>query len=41
MLYPTIQVQNFFKNPDEIVEYSKQLKFDYDSEGRWPGKRSD
>ena len=40
MLYPTIQTQNFFKNPDEIVEYSKTLPYAYDSEGRWPGKRS-
>jgi hypothetical protein len=40
MLYPTVQVQNFFKNPDEIVKYSKTLPYAYDSEGRWPGLRT-
>ena len=39
-MYPSIIVDNFFPNPDEIVEYSKQLEYAPDPEGRWPGVRS-
>ena len=39
MIYPTFCVDNFLENPDEIVEYSKKLKFIKNPDGRWPGAR--
>jgi len=41
MIWPTIIVDNFFDEPEKIVEYSKTLKFKPDSEGKWPGVRSE
>lgn len=39
-MYPSIIVDNFFPDPDRIVELSKQLQYAPDPEGRWPGVRS-
>lgn len=43
--YPTIVVENFFKNPDEIVEYSKKLNFinskDWHTKVNWIGSRTE
>lgn len=41
MLFPSICVENFFKNPRDIVNFSKKLNFTKDPLGRWPGTRSD
>ena len=40
MIYPYACVDNFFINPDSVVEYSKKLNY-INSDGRWPGKRSE
>lgn len=39
-MFPSIIVDNFFPDPDGIVEYSKQFEYSPDPEGRWPGVRS-
>jgi len=41
MIWPTIIVDNFFDNPNKVIEYSKKLKFLKDEKGDWPGKRTD
>lgn len=41
MIYPTIVVDNFFKNPEKIVELSSTLPYHKDPNGRWPGVRSE
>lgn len=40
MLFPTIVADNFFSNPNEIVTFSKTLKYVKDKNGTWPGERS-
>ena len=40
MIWPTIIVDNFFDEPDKIIEYSKTLKFEPDPDGKWPGVRT-
>ena len=40
MLIPTLVHDNFFRNPEEVVNYAKQLDYLPDNEGRWPGERS-
>ena len=45
MKYPTIVVDNFFDNPNEIVEYSKTLDY-YKADptiphSKWQGKRTE
>jgi len=40
MLFPTTVVDNYFNDPDRIVEYSKKLEWGFDPEGKWPGQRS-
>ena len=40
MNYPFICVDNFYENPDEIVDYAKSLTYHPDPEGHWPGKRT-
>ena len=39
-MYPVVVQDNFFPDPDAIVEYSQQLEYLTDPNGRWPGKRS-
>jgi len=41
MLWPTIILDNFFDNPEKIVEFANSLEFKKDLEGRYPGKRTD
>jgi|TARA_R100000656_G_C3929261_1_gene124475 hypothetical protein len=41
MLFPTYVVDNFFEDPDEVINLASTLKYKSDPEGRWPGKRSD
>ena len=36
-----IFVDNFFKNPDKIVEFANKLEYSPDKIGKWPGVRSD
>tara|TARA_R100000935_G_scaffold54214_1_gene82793 strand:+ start:865 stop:1521 length:657 start_codon:yes stop_codon:yes gene_type:complete len=40
MKWPTMCVDNFFDNVDEIIQASTKLKFYVDEDGRWPGKRT-
>jgi len=40
MLIPTIILDNFFKYPEKIVEFSKNLLYEECPDGAWPGKRS-
>ena len=40
MLIPTLIHDNFFRNYEEVINYSKQIKFFNDEKGAWPGKRS-
>lgn len=40
MLIPTLVYDNFFRNPDEVINYAEQLEYFSNEEGRWPGKRS-
>tara|TARA_R100000084_G_C4637063_1_gene141551 strand:- start:270 stop:974 length:705 start_codon:yes stop_codon:yes gene_type:complete len=39
--YPLTCVDNFFDNPASIVNYANSLSYTYDTEGRWPGYRSE
>jgi hypothetical protein len=40
MIWPTIIVDNFFDEPNKVVEYSKKLNFKKNPEGIWPGERT-
>ena len=37
--FPVV-VDNFFDDPEALVDYAKSLPMESDPEGRWPGKRS-
>ena len=39
MTYPLTIIDNFFEDPDQIVENAKKLKT-YNSPGNWPGSRT-
>ena len=39
MIYPTTIVDNFFDDPDKIVEYSKKLNYKKDPNNDWPVDR--
>ena len=40
-MYPTVTViDNFFKDPDSIVEIANNLEFYPNSDGAWPGRRT-
>ncbi len=41
MIYPTLIVDNFFSDPYKIKQISNKLNFKKDSEGEWPGERSE
>jgi len=42
MKFPTVIVENFFKNPDDIVKYANTLTYNSPKEGQyWIGKRSE
>jgi hypothetical protein len=40
LIFHSIGVDNFFKNPDFIRKWALSLKFKPDPDGRWPGERS-
>tara|TARA_E500000318_G_C3565990_1_gene215651 strand:+ start:1353 stop:2021 length:669 start_codon:yes stop_codon:yes gene_type:complete len=39
MLWPTLVVDDFFKNVDAVIDYSKTLKF-FKTDGKYPGERT-
>jgi hypothetical protein len=42
MKFPTVIVENFFKNPNDIVKYANTLTYNGPKEGQyWIGKRSE
>ena len=41
MIWPTIIVDNFFDEPNKVIEYSKKLNFSMDKAGSWPGSRTE
>lgn len=41
MIYPNLMVDNFFTNPEKILEFSKNCTFHPNDDGRWPGYRTD
>ena len=40
-MYPNLIVDNFFDDPDSIVDLSTKLKYAPSDDGTWPGLRSD
>lgn len=40
MIWPTLCVDNFFDNPEEIRKYALSLEYSAAEDGTWPGKRS-
>jgi len=40
MKFFNVCVDNFFKNPDKILNFADNLNYYYDKKGRWPGVRS-
>jgi len=41
MLWPTLCVDNFFVNPEEIRKYALNLEYNPAKDGKWPGKRTE
>jgi hypothetical protein len=39
-IFPTTVVDNFFDNPEQIVNLAKHQKYEADEKNKWPGKRS-
>ena len=39
--FPLTVVDNFFDNPDKVVEYALSCQYEKAKDGRWPGKRSE
>jgi hypothetical protein len=39
MIWPILCVDNFFTNPNQVIEFSKELKFNK-SDGNFPGERT-
>ena len=40
-IFPTTSINNFFKEPDKIVEYAKKLKYKKSKTGSYPGERTE
>ena len=40
MSFPITIVDNFFPDPDSIVDLANTLDFEYTTDGRWPGSRT-
>jgi len=38
--YPSLCVDNFYNDPDSIVEFALSCNFSVDTDGRWPGQRT-
>jgi len=41
MLYPSLIVDNFFLQPNLILDFASKQKFYQNIDGRWPGKRTE
>jgi hypothetical protein len=41
MIWPTLCVDNFFHNPEEIRKYALSLNYSSSEDGKWPGKRTE
>jgi hypothetical protein len=41
MLFPSLCVDGFFQNPDDIVKYANTLTYQPAKSGKWPGVRSE
>tara|TARA_Y100000015_G_scaffold42293_1_gene49586 strand:+ start:103 stop:747 length:645 start_codon:yes stop_codon:yes gene_type:complete len=41
MMYPTMCIDNFFKNPQKVKEFALSLKYIDCDNGRWPGARTE
>ena len=41
MKWPITCVDNFFDNPDEIVEFANSCKYKKSQDGSWPGERTE
>ena len=41
MIWPTIIVDDFFDEPQKILEISKKINFNSSPHGNWPGERSE
>ena len=39
-MYPNLIVDNFFEDPDSIVDLSTNIQYSPSDNGRWPGQRS-
>ena len=39
MIWPSICIDNFFDNPDKVVETANSFHYEKDKDGRWPGER--
>ena len=39
-MYPNLIVDNFFEDPDSIVDLSTNIQYSPSDDGRWPGLRS-
>ena len=40
MMWPTLIVDNFFDDPQKIINFSKQFKYERAIDGEWPGTRT-
>ena len=40
-IFPTTSINNFFKEPDKVVEYAKKLKYKKSKTGSYPGERTE
>ena len=40
MLFPALCIDNFFSDPDKVVELSKIYEYSYHPNGKWPGTRT-
>lgn len=38
--YPSLCVDNFYKDPDAVVEFARSCKYATSETGRWPGQRT-
>ena len=41
MMWPTLIVDNFFDDPQKVINFSKRLKYERASGHEWPGTRTD
>ena len=41
MLYPSVVVDDFFSQPELVLDFASKCKFYQNADGRWPGKRTE